>query len=294
MSLANLVRQTLRQRPLKTAPRSIAGGLLKTSRHYGEEKRKTHFGYQTVDEDEKEDKVRAVFSNVADSYDLMNDAMSAGVHRLWKDHYIAKLGPRPGMKLLDVGGGTGDIAFRFAKYMQQNHARALMEAEGPIVTVFDINAEMLEVGKQRMSSMGISENIMEWVQGNAEALPFEDNTFDAYTIAFCIRNTTHPDQVVREAYRVLKPGGRLMVLEFSQVPYPALKQLYDLYSFNVIPEMGRLLADDRDSYQYLVESIRRFPDQETFAGIVREAGFKEVDYENLTFGVAAIHSGFKL
>ncbi|XP_063396147.1 2-methoxy-6-polyprenyl-1,4-benzoquinol methylase, mitochondrial-like isoform X1 [Mytilus trossulus] len=289
------------------------------------QQKETHFGFQNIPENEKEDKVYEVFKNVASSYDLMNDAMSAGVHRLWKDHFIRRLGPTPGTKLLDVAGGTGDIAFRFLKYIDNlnknesddisvpNHIDGFQlhqedqdlssssssssdEEDNHVthhVTVCDINQEMLDVGRQKAESYGICSG-MSWLKGNAECLQLEDNQFDAYTIAFGIRNCTHVDKVVEEAYRVLKPGGRFMCLEFSEVKNPLLRSLYDNYSFQVIPVMGQVLARDWKSYQYLVESIRQFPNQEDFSDIIRNAGFRMVSYENLTFGVAAIHSGFKL
>ncbi|KAK3084593.1 hypothetical protein FSP39_016023 [Pinctada imbricata] len=305
----------------------------------------THFGFESVPENEKEKRVYEVFKNVASKYDLMNDAMSAGVHRLWKDHFIQRMAPYPGTKLIDVAGGTGDIAFRFLNHIQSQinedsfqskadedfefpeseltvdlgnkgvnssevksdsdssssdssgdvcddvHRDVLLK--GSHVTVCDINQEMLDVGKHKALQCGMVSGIS-WLQGNAEELPVDSNSYDVYTIAFGIRNCTHVDKVIEEAYRVLKPGGRFMCLEFSQVPNPILRSVYDSYSFQVIPVMGQVLARDWRSYQYLVESIRQFPDQETFASMIRQSGFSMVTYENLTFGVAAIHSGFKL
>ena len=242
----------------------------------------THFGYQTVPEGEKAEKVRGVFSSVASRYDLMNDVMSAGIHRVWKDAMMDWLAPRPGQHLLDVAGGTGDIAFRFIK--RAGEAKA---------TVLDLTAPMLEEGRKRAEAEALSDSLS-WIVGDAMALPFEDNTFDVYTISFGIRNVTRPQEALNEAFRVLRPGGRLMVLEFSQMPVPMLQKLYDLYSFNVIPGMGKLIADDRDSYQYLVESIRKFPDQETFLSMVRAAGFENASYRNLSMGIAALHSGWKI
>ena len=242
----------------------------------------THFGYQTVPEGEKADKVRGVFSSVASRYDLMNDVMSGGVHRVWKDAMMDWLAPRPGQHLLDVAGGTGDIAFRFLKRAGEGQA-----------TVLALTAPMLEEGRKRAEAEAMSDSLS-WIVGDAMALPFEDNTFDVYTISFGIRNVTRPQEALAEAFRVLRPGGRLMVLEFSQVPVPMLQKLYDLYSFNVIPGMGKLIADDRDSYQYLVESIRRFPDQETFLSMIRTAGFENAKYRNLSMGIAALHSGWKI
>lgn len=245
--------------------------------------RTTHFGYQTVPEDEKASRVRGVFSSVAGRYDLMNDAMSLGIHRLWKEAMLDWIAPRPGLDCLDVAGGTGDIAFRLI---------ARMKGQGR-VTVLDLTEPMLAEGRRRAASLPHAGQL-DWVAGDAMALPFADASFDAYTIAFGIRNVTRPEAALAEALRVLRPGGRLMVLEFSQIPTPGLQWLYDRYSFNVIPPLGQVLARDRDSYQYLVESIRRFPDQETFAGMIRDAGFGLVAHRNLSMGVAALHSGWKL
>eukprot|EP00088_Acartia_fossae_P011461 TRINITY_DN1582_c0_g1_i12.p1 TRINITY_DN1582_c0_g1~~TRINITY_DN1582_c0_g1_i12.p1 ORF type:complete len:297 (+),score=15.94 TRINITY_DN1582_c0_g1_i12:31-921(+) len=250
----------------------------------------THFGFKNVGEKEKKEAVLSVFHSVADSYDLMNDAMSLGVHRVWKDAFMKKLDPGPNTKLLDVAGGTGDISFRFLDYVGKE---AVNKDDGASVTVFDINASMLKVGEARASELGHTKGIS-FVQGDAQELPFEDNTFDCYTIAFGIRNVVKIDEALKEAHRVLKPGGRFMCLEFSKVKPQELESLYDLYSFQVIPPMGKILAGDWDSYQYLVESIRKFPDQDTFAEMIREAGFSFVTYEDYTFGVAAVHSGFKL
>ena len=242
----------------------------------------THFGYETVPEAEKAGRVRGVFSSVASRYDVMNDAMSLGIHRLWKDAMMDWLAPRPGQRLLDVAGGTGDISFRFLKRAGSGHA-----------TVLDLTEPMLVEGRKRAEAERLGTSL-DWVVGDAMSLPFPDASFDVYTISFGIRNVTRPETALAEAYRVLKPGGRLMVLEFSRVPNPALAQLYDLYSFHVIPRMGEMIAGDRASYQYLVESIRKFPDQETFLGMVRDAGFDQAKYRNLTMGVACLHSGWKL
>ncbi|QQA42995.1 bifunctional demethylmenaquinone methyltransferase/2-methoxy-6-polyprenyl-1,4-benzoquinol methylase UbiE [Pelagovum pacificum] len=242
----------------------------------------THFGYQEVPEDEKSGRVRGVFTSVANRYDVMNDVMSVGIHRVWKDAMMDWLAPRPGQALLDVAGGTGDISFRFLKRAGQGHA-----------TVLDLTEPMLVEGRKRAEAASLSDQL-DWVVGDAMALPFDDNSFDVYTISFGIRNVTRPADALVEAYRVLRPGGRLMVLEFSRVPNPGLRQLYDLYSFNVIPRMGQMIANDRDSYQYLVESIRRFPDQDTFLSMIRDAGFGNAAYRNLTMGVACLHSGWKL
>ncbi|KAJ3016603.1 2-hexaprenyl-6-methoxy-1,4-benzoquinone methyltransferase [Thoreauomyces humboldtii] len=254
----------------------------------------THFGFRTVPESEKESLVGKVFGSVASSYDVMNDVMSAGIHRLWKDHYMRTLAPGPDTHLLDVAGGTGDIAFRFLDHVRSTHG-TLGTAK---VTVVDINPAMLEVGKRRSIGLGYTgQDVIEFREGNAERLDsIPDASVDAYTIAFGIRNCTHVDRVLAEAYRVLKPGGRLAVLEFSKVMNPILGPLYDAYSFNVIPAMGDMVAGDRESYAYLVESIRKFPVQPVFAQMIKEAGFEVVGqgWEELTFGVASIHSGFKL
>jgi demethylmenaquinone methyltransferase/2-methoxy-6-polyprenyl-1,4-benzoquinol methylase len=242
----------------------------------------THFGFRTVDETEKAGMVHGVFTNVASRYDVMNDVMSGGIHRLWKDAMMDWLAPRDGQRLLDVAGGTGDIAFRFLK-----------RAPGATATVLDMTESMLIEGQKRAEATQVAQKL-DWVVGDAMALPFEDNSFNVYTISFGIRNVTRIPDALSEAFRVLRPGGRLMVLEFSQLPNDGLQKLYDLYSFNVIPRMGQVIAGDRDSYQYLVESIRRFPDQETFAAMIRTAGFDRVAYRNLSFGIAALHSGWKI
>ncbi len=247
-----------------------------------DDQKTTHFGFEEVPEAEKAGRVQGVFSSVANRYDVMNDVMSGGIHRLWKDAMMDWLAPRAGQRLLDVAGGTGDIAFRFLK--RAGHAQ---------VTVLDLTADMLTEGRKRAEAQQLGHEL-EWVVGDAMALPFEDNSFDVYTISFGIRNVTRPEDALREAFRVLRPGGRLMVLEFSQLPNPALQWAYDRYSFNVIPAMGQAIARDRDSYQYLVESIRKFPDQETFLSMIRAAGFENAKYRNLTMGVAALHSGWKL
>ena len=243
---------------------------------------RTHFGNREVPEAEKAGLVRGVFTSVASRYDLMNDVMSAGVHRLWKDAMMDWLAPRPGQRLLDVAGGTGDVSFRFLK-----------RAPGASAVVCDMTESMLIEGRKRADAGNLADRLG-WVVGDAMALPFEDNSFDVYTISFGIRNVTRIQDALNEAYRVLRPGGRLMVLEFSQIPNDLMQKVYDLYSFNVIPVMGQIVAGDRDSYQYLVESIRKFPDQETFATMIRKAGFGQVKYRNLTMGVAALHSGWKI
>ena len=242
----------------------------------------THFGFKTVDETEKAGMVEGLFSSVASKYDVMNDAMSMGIHRLWKDAMMDWLAPRGTLKLLDVAGGTGDVAFRFLKRAPQSHA-----------TVFDMTENMLVEGRKRAEAAQIVDNL-DWVVGDAMALPFANNSFDVYTISFGIRNVTRPQEALNEAFRVLRPGGRLMVLEFSQIPVPLAQKAYDLYSFNIIPRMGQMIANDRDSYQYLVESIRNFPDQDTFLQMIRDAGFENAKYRNYTMGIAALHSGWKI
>jgi len=247
-----------------------------------QQQKTTHFGFQTVREEEKAGRVQGVFTSVASKYDVMNDVMSVGIHRIWKDAMMDWLAPRPGQQLLDVAGGTGDISFRFLKRAGAGHA-----------TVLDLTESMLVEGRKRAEAeqMGVS---LDWVVGDAMNLPFAGNSFDVYTISFGIRNVTRPQEALNEAYRVLRPGGRLMVLEFSQIPTPMMQKAYDLYSFNVIPKMGQMIAGDHDSYQYLVESIRKFPDQETFLGMVKAAGFANAKYRNLSMGIACLHSGWKV
>ena len=242
----------------------------------------THFGFETVPEAKKAGKVQNIFNSVASKYDIMNDVMSAGIHRIWKEAMMDWLAPRPGQKLIDVAGGTGDVSFKFLKRSGSGHA-----------TVLDITENMLIEGRKRADAAKIPDSL-DWVVGDAMFLPFADNTFDVYTISFGIRNVTRPQEALNEAFRVLRPGGRLMVLEFSQIPVPLVQKAYDLYSFNVIPTMGKLIANDRSSYQYLVESIRKFPDQETFLSMLQNAGFKNNNYRNLSLGIAALHSGWKI
>ncbi len=242
----------------------------------------THFGFQTVPEVEKAARVQGVFGSVANKYDIMNDVMSVGIHRLWKDAMMDWLAPHPGQRLLDVAGGTGDISFRFLKRAGSGHA-----------TVLDLTEPMLVEGRKRAEAGQMADQL-DWVVGDAMALPFDNNTFDVYTISFGIRNVTRPQEALSEAYRVLRPGGRLMVLEFSQIPNDLMQWAYDRYSFNVIPKMGKMIANDADSYQYLVESIRKFPDQETFLGMVKTAGFENAKFRNLTMGIACLHSGWKI
>lgn len=245
----------------------------------------TSYGYREVAAGEKQGLVNDVFHKVAKRYDIMNDVMSMGLHRAWKDAMIAALSPRrePGYRVLDVAGGTGDIAFRIVEASNRMaHA-----------TVLDINGSMLAVGAERAAKKKLSENLA-FVEGNAEDLPFEPKSFDAYTIAFGIRNVPRIDVALKEAYRVLKRGGRLLVLEFSEVDMPLLDRVYDAWSFNAIPRFGRAITGDSEPYQYLVESIRKFPNQENFAAMIRAAGFSRVTYTNYTGGIAALHSGWKL
>ncbi|NUS67772.1 MAG: bifunctional demethylmenaquinone methyltransferase/2-methoxy-6-polyprenyl-1,4-benzoquinol methylase UbiE [Ensifer adhaerens] len=245
----------------------------------------TSFGFRNVGTGEKQPLVNDVFHKVAKRYDIMNDVMSAGLHRAWKDAMIAALNPprREGYRTLDVAGGTGDIAFRIIEASDRKaHS-----------TVLDINGSMLAVGAERAEKKKLSANL-DFVEANAEDLPFEANTFDAYTIAFGIRNVPRIDVALKEAYRVLKRGGRLLVLEFSEVEMPLLDRFYDAWSFNAIPKFGKLITGDEAPYQYLVESIRKFPNQRDFATMIKEAGFSRVSFTNYTGGIAALHSGWKI
>ncbi|MCF1462232.1 bifunctional demethylmenaquinone methyltransferase/2-methoxy-6-polyprenyl-1,4-benzoquinol methylase UbiE [Agrobacterium vitis] len=245
----------------------------------------TSYGFRDVAEGEKQGLVNDVFHKVAKRYDIMNDVMSAGMHRVWKDALIAALNPRKdaGYKVLDVAGGTGDIAFRIIEA-----SRRLAHA-----TVLDINGSMLGVGQERAQKKGLSDNLT-FVEANAEALPFEANQFDAYTIAFGIRNVPRIDVALSEAYRVLKRGGRLLVLEFSEVQMPLLDRFYDQWSFKAIPRFGKIITGEAEPYQYLVESIRKFPNQQDFAAMITKAGFSKVSFTNYTGGIAALHSGWKI
>jgi demethylmenaquinone methyltransferase/2-methoxy-6-polyprenyl-1,4-benzoquinol methylase len=243
------------------------------------------FGYRDVPEAEKEDLVRGVFSSVARRYDLMNDLMSGGIHRLWKDSFTEWLDPRPGCAHLDVAGGTGDIAFRIADAARRRGGEAK-------IIVCDINPDMLAEGVRRAEAEG--NGTIEWVCGDAEKLPIPDASMDAYTIAFGIRNVTHIDAALREARRVLKPGGRFLCLEFSRVEAPGLDRLYNLYSMNVLPRLGQIVAGDAEAYRYLAESIRRFPPQRTFARMIERAGLSRVAVRNLTGGIAAMHSAWRI
>lgn len=243
----------------------------------------THFGYQQVPVIEKASRVAGVFHSVADKYDVMNDVMSFGVHRIWKRLTIDAAGAKQGSKVLDLAGGTGDLASKFARIVGQS---------GKVV-LSDINASMLENGRKRLADAGIAGNI-EYVQANAECLPFADNTFDIVTIAFGLRNVTDKDAALRSMFRVIKPGGRLLVLEFSKPAVPGLAPIYDQYSFKFLPMMGKLIANDAESYRYLAESIRMHPDQETLKAMIGSAGFERVSYSNMTGGIVALHKGFKL
>ncbi len=243
----------------------------------------THFGYKQVPVEEKARKVADVFHSVAAKYDLMNDLMSMGIHRLWKRFTIEMSGVRRGQRVLDIAGGTGDLTAQFAR---------MVGPEGEVVLA-DINSSMLGVGRSRLVDRGVVGNV-EYVQANAEALPFEENHFDCITIAFGLRNVTHKEKAIASMHRVLKPGGRLLVLEFSKPRVPGLSPIYDAYSFSVLPAMGKLVTGDAESYRYLAESIRMHPDQETLKGMMEEAGFARCDYHNLTGGIVALHRGFKL
>jgi demethylmenaquinone methyltransferase/2-methoxy-6-polyprenyl-1,4-benzoquinol methylase len=237
------------------------------------------FGYEEVAPEEKTRRVGDVFASVASKYDLMNDAMSGGMHRLWKDRFVRRVKPRPGEQILDMAGGTGDIAFRMA-------------AKGASITVADINPAMLEVGMGRAQQRGLDGLV--WTEANAETLQFPDRFFDAYTIAFGIRNVTDIPKALREAHRTLRRGGRFFCLEFSTTQWPGFAEVYDAYSHKLVPKLGKLLADDEDSYRYLIESIRRFPDMPSFERMIGEAGFVRTHVEPLLGGLVAIHSGWKI
>jgi demethylmenaquinone methyltransferase/2-methoxy-6-polyprenyl-1,4-benzoquinol methylase len=240
---------------------------------------KVSFGFEDVAPEEKTRRVGSVFSRVASRYDLMNDLMSGGLHRHWKDLFVRRVAPRKGEHILDMAGGTGDVAFRLAR-------------RGARVTVADINREMLDVGRDRAAKQRIEGLV--WSRQNAEELEFADRSFDAYSIAFGIRNVTHVDQALAEAHRVLKVGGRFWCLEFSTTSWPGFSSLYDAYSAHVVPRLGKAVAGDEESYRYLVESIRRFPSMERFAGMIRAAGFDRVRAEPILGGLVAIHSGWKV
>ncbi len=247
------------------------------------ERESTHFGYEEVAAGEKAGRVRQVFDSVATKYDLMNDLMSFGIHRLWKRFAVELAAIRPGQRVLDLASGTGDLAARFA---------GLVEADGEVVMT-DINAAMLEQGRSRMADRGLLGNIR-YVQVNAEQIPFPDSWFNCVTIGFGLRNVTDKQQALNEMFRVLKPGGRALILEFSKPKGELLKSGYDLYSFKVLPVLGKLITDDADSYRYLAESIRMHPDQDSLREMMEQAGFERCDYHNLTGGVVAVHRGFKL
>ncbi len=237
------------------------------------------FGYEDIAAEEKQARVGQVFSSVARRYDIMNDAMSGGLHRLWKDRFVARVKPRPGEMILDMAGGTGDIAFRLQKH-------------GALVTVSDINPDMLAVGMERAEERDIGG--LSWSEQNAEELSFDSNSFDAYTIAFGIRNVTHIDKALKEAHRVLKRGGRFFCLEFSTTTWPGFSDIYDFYSHKIVPKVGQMIAGDADSYRYLIESIRRFPDMPRFEAMIGDAGFVQTRHEPILGGLVAIHSGWKI
>jgi demethylmenaquinone methyltransferase/2-methoxy-6-polyprenyl-1,4-benzoquinol methylase len=243
---------------------------------------KTHFGYQSVSFAEKTKKVTEVFRSVAGKYDVMNDLMSLGVHRLWKRYALALAHVRPGQTVLDLAGGTGDIAIRLSRAV----------GDTGLVVLADINEAMLHKGRDRLLDAGCVGNII-YTQANAEVLPFPENTFDLITISFGLRNVTHKEKALRAMYSVLKPGGKLMVIEFSKPTSPLLSKIYDAYSFNILPQLGRYVAGDEASYRYLAESIRKHPDQETLKEMLHTAGFEHSDYQNLTGGIVAIHRGYK-
>lgn len=246
------------------------------------DERTTHFGYETVKAEEKADRVADVFHSVAAKYDLMNDLMSGGIHRLWKKFTVELSGVREGNTVLDIAGGTGDLTLKFAR---------LVGANGKVVLA-DINDSMLKVGRDKLTDKGIIGNV-QYAQADAQSLPFPDNTFDCITIAFGLRNVTDKDKALQSMLRVLKPGGRLLVLEFSKPQNRLLEKAYDLYSFRLLPVIGKLVTNDADSYRYLAESIRMHPDQETLKGMMETVGFAECKYYNMTGGVVAIHKGIK-
>jgi len=253
------------------------------------EKEQTHFGYETIDSEEKEGRVGAVFDSVAGKYDLMNDVMSAGIHRAWKNWYVWQTGVKPGEAVLDLAAGTGDITLRLAKRMRGKGAGA--DIEGRLVSS-DINAAMLKIGEERLTNKGWLKNL-EFIIANAEALPFADNSFDLITMAFGLRNVTHQDKAIAEMARVLKPGGRVLVLEFSRPKNAVINRFYDWYSFTFLPKMGAVIAKDADSYQYLAESIRMHPPQEELKAMFAAAGLVDCEYQNLSNGIVAIHKGVK-
>ncbi|CAH0524340.1 bifunctional demethylmenaquinone methyltransferase/2-methoxy-6-polyprenyl-1,4-benzoquinol methylase UbiE [Vibrio hippocampi] len=242
----------------------------------------THFGFETVAKNEKVTRVAEVFHSVAAKYDIMNDLMSGGIHRLWKRFTIDCSGARPGQKILDLGGGTGDLTAKFSR---------IVGDKGQVILA-DINNSMLNVGRDKLRDSGIVGNV-HYVQANAEELPFPDNHFDCITISFCLRNVTDKDKALRSMYRVLKPGGRLLVLEFSKPTIKAVSKIYDAYSFHLLPKMGEWVANDAESYRYLAESIRMHPDQQTLEAMMQDAGFEQTQHYNLTGGIVALHRGYK-
>lgn len=244
---------------------------------------KTHFGYKQVDSEKKEGLVADVFDSVASKYDVMNDVMSLGIHRIWKKITLQHTGLKKGQRALDVAGGTGDLTIEMSKQVGP---------DGEVI-ISDINPAMLEQGRRRMMDKGIAGNV-KFVEANAENLPFEENSFDCITIAFGLRNVTNQDKALESMFRVLKPGGRLLVLEFSKPVMPGLTRVYDFYSFNVLPLMGKVIAKDEESYRYLAESIRMHPDQETLKQMMQKAGFERCTYHNMSGGIVALHKGFKL
>jgi len=252
------------------------------NRPSGDDQDTTHFGFTTVKTNEKEKLVRGVFDSVADRYDLMNDLMSAGIHRLWKRFTIELSAVRPGQTVLDIAGGTGDLSARFSK---------LVGAEGKVILA-DINASMLQVGRDKLLDAGAFGNL-HMAQCDAQYLPFPDNSVDCITIAFGLRNVTDKALALRSMERILKPGGRLLILEFSKPTSPLLEKIYDTYSFRILPMMGRLVANDEESYRYLAESIRKHPDQETLMAMMEDAGFVDCQYHNMTGGIVAVHRGIK-
>ena len=242
----------------------------------------TDFGFSRVRSKDKSNLVKKIFENVSGRYDLMNDFMSLGIHRIWKELMLDWLAPRRGQNLIDVAGGTGDIAFNFIKRAKT----------GANATILDLTESMMIEGKKKTIDLP-KESQINWVCGDAMRMPFNNSTFDVYTISFGIRNVTNISKTLSEAYRVLKPGGRLMILEFSSVNNDLISWIYDKYSFNIIPKLGEFVSNDRESYQYLVESIRKFPNQEKFSEMIINEGFKKVKYRDLTFGIAALHSAWK-
>ncbi|HIF9523150.1 TPA: bifunctional demethylmenaquinone methyltransferase/2-methoxy-6-polyprenyl-1,4-benzoquinol methylase UbiE [Photobacterium damselae] len=242
----------------------------------------THFGFRTVAKDDKAAMVAEVFHSVAAKYDMMNDVMSFGIHRAWKRFTIDCSGARRGQRILDLGGGTGDLTAKFSRIVGE---------DGQVILA-DINNSMLKVGRSKLRDIGVVGNVG-YVQANAEELPFPDSYFDCITISFCLRNVTDKDKALRSMFRVLKPGGRLLVLEFSKPIVEPLSKIYDAYSFHILPKMGELVANDSESYRYLAESIRMHPDQETLKGMMEDAGFEQTTYYNLTGGIVALHRGYK-